>query len=151
MNSAAPVNTPRVTPLVLRVWAATRLACTAEALLLGSGLSLLTLAAAWHSGAGSGWTALSLALFAGVVFGISWRIEQRPQLHRVARGVDEGLRLGGALVTAFESEQTGADGPLVRLLSLRVRSRVELFRLCVRPYPTLCPTSPRPCWRRSCW
>ena len=139
MNSAAPVNTPRVTPLVLRVWTATRLACTAEALLLGSGLSLLTLAAAWHSGAGSGWTALGLALFAGVVFGISWRIEQRPQLHRVARGVDEGLRLGGALVTAFESEQTGADGPLVRLLSLRVRSRVRVVQALRAALPNSLP------------
>ena len=107
MSSASTANTPRVTPLVRRVWTATRLACTAEALLLGSGLSLLTLAAAWSSGAGSGWTALSLALLAGVVFGITWRIEQRPQLQGVAQGVDEGLRLGGALVTAFESEQAG--------------------------------------------
>ena len=95
MSSAAPVNTARVTPLVLRVWTATRLACTAEALLLGSGLSLLTLAAAWSSGAGSGWTALGLALMAGAVFGITWRIEQRPHLQGVAQDVDEGLRLGG--------------------------------------------------------
>ncbi len=139
MSSASTANTPRVTPLVRRVWTATRLACTAQALLLGAGLSLLTLAAAWSSGAGSDWTALGLALSAGVVFGASWRIEQRPQLHRVAQGVDEGMRLGGALVTAFESEQTGADGPLVRLLSLRVRSRVRVVQALRAALPSTLP------------
>ena len=135
----ASANTPRVTPLVRRVWHATRLACTAEALLLGAGLSLLTLAAAWSSGAGFGWTALGLALMAGTVFGTAWRIEQRPQLHGVARGVDEGLRLGGALVTAFESEQSGADGSLVRLLSLRVRSRVRVVAALRAALPNSLP------------
>ena len=139
MSSTSQANTPRVTPLVRRVWTATRLACTAEALLLGSGLSLLTLAAAWSSGAGSGWTALGLALMAGAVFGITWRIEQRPHLQGVAQDVDEGLRLGGALVTAFESEQTGADGPLLRLLSLRVRSRVRVVQALRAALPNSLP------------
>jgi hypothetical protein len=139
MSSAFEASTPRVTPLVRRVWTATRLACTAEALLLGSGLSLLTLAAAWSSGAGSGWTALGLALVAGVVFGITWRIEQSPQLEGVAQGVDEGLRLGGALVTAFESEQAGADSPLLRLLSLRVRSRVRVVQALRAALPNSLP------------
>ncbi|HIF40521.1 MAG TPA: hypothetical protein EYQ74_05425 [Planctomycetes bacterium] len=128
-----------MTPLVRRVWTATRLACTAEALLLGSGISLLTLAAAWGSGAGGGWTALGLALMAGVIFGISWRIEQRPHLQGVAQGVDEGLRLGGALVTAFESEQAGEDGPLLRLLSLRVRSRVRVVQALRAALPNSLP------------
>jgi hypothetical protein len=139
LSAVASADTPRVTPLVRRVWHATRLACTAEALLLGAGLALLTLAAAWSSGAGFGWTALGLALMAGTVFGTAWRIEQRPQLHGVACGVDEGLRLGGALVTAFESEQSGADGSLVRLLSLRVRSRVRVVAALRAALPNSLP------------
>ena len=121
----ASANTPRVTPLVRRVWHATRLACTAEALLLGAGLALLTLAAAWSSGAGFGWTALGLALMAGAVFGTAWRIEQRPQLHGVACGVDEGLRLGGALVTrAPQVQQRAKAGRHQALPVLRAVCRV---------------------------
>ncbi len=113
-------------PLVFRIWQTTCLARSGEAVLLGLGLGFLTLAASSTPGAGLGWVSLGLAVATGLAFGVSWYMDQKPQPRAVAQLIDRGLRMGGALTTAFEAEQRGEASEVLGLLALSVRARVKV-------------------------
>jgi len=102
------------------------LARTAEAVLLGAGVGLLTWAAAVSSGGAPGDPACwGTALASALLLCASWKIDLRPLPLRVARGIDRRLRLGGGFFTAWERERSGEGNDLSRLLSADLRHRLR--------------------------
>lgn len=112
-----------IRPLVRRAWRAARLARTAEAVLLGLGAGLLAAAGAVASGGAGGAATWGPAALAALPMGIAWLVEMRPRTGAIARRVDLRLRLGGALVAAWEVEE-GRAGGLGRLLGEQLRQRL---------------------------
>jgi len=101
-----------------------------EALLVGSGMGLVTLACAVLSGASLEASAPWLAaLLAALAMGAAWLIELKPGVGKVARLIDERSGLGGALVTAWEVEERGRGGGLGILLGRELRRRLTANRV----------------------
>ena len=138
-GSQEQVGGASVTPLVRRVLQSVSLARTAEALMLGSGLALLTLSAAIVSGSDLEASIVVLAGLTGALFGCSWFVEMRPELGDVVQTVDQNLRLDGSMVAALEAEQQVQQSPLARLLSHRLRERVRTTTAIKAALPTSVP------------
>lgn len=112
--------------LVRNAWHAVGMARTAEAVLVAAGVGLVTAAAAVAEGLPlRDPVTWCLAVAAGAATGVSWFVDLRPRAGVLARRIDRGLRLDGALVTAWELESRGVESPLARLLARGVRRRVR--------------------------
>lgn len=96
-----------------------------EALCFGAAAGWATATAAIVSGAAPGVELLALSGSLGVCTALTWVLGARTSEARLVRRLDDGLRFGGALVTAFEAERDARDGSVVRLLEERVRTRLR--------------------------
>ncbi|MEE8467129.1 MAG: hypothetical protein V3T22_01660 [Planctomycetota bacterium] len=126
--------------LVRKARRAVGLARTAEAVLLGAGVGLITWAAAVSSGGApvdpACWgTALAAALLSCA----SWKIDLRPRQARLARGIDRRLHLGGGFLTAWESERSGRGSDLSRLLCADLRGRLRSAQVVRAALPSSMP------------
>ncbi len=129
-----------VSPLVRRAWHAVGLARTAEAGMLGVGAGLAAAAGAIASGAPVGDAAIWIvALLAGVPMGLAWLVEMRPHQAALAQRIDDRLRQGGALVTAWEVESLDRRGSLGRLLGERLRRELRLPTVLAAATPNSIP------------
>lgn len=126
--------------LVHKARRAVGLARTAEAILLGVGVGLITWAAAVSSGGAPVDPACwGTALAAAVLLSASWKIDLRPQPARLARGIDRQLRLDGGFLTAWESERSGPGSDLARLLSADLRGRLRSAQVVRAALPSSMP------------
>jgi len=103
-----------------------RLARWGEAALLGAGGLGLTLAAGELSSGGvSRVETWLVAGFVGVLFSISWLVTTHKSTRETASALDRRLGFGGALLTAFESQESARAGELVDLLAAKVAARLS--------------------------
>ena len=103
-----------------------RLARWGGAVLLGAGGLGLTLAAGELSSGGVNrvetWV---VAAFVGVLVSASWLITTHKSTRETASALDRRLGFGGALLTAFESQENARAGELVDLLAAKVAARLS--------------------------
>lgn len=112
----------------------------AEAVMLGLCAGLLAAAAAVASEDTVGsMTVWAVALIAGLAMGAAWLIEMRPRPAEVAGRIDHGLRLGGALVAAWEVETHGRRGRLGLLLGKNLRGSLRVGTVLRAALPNSIP------------
>ena len=112
---------------VHRAWRAVRFAHGAEALLVGLGAALTTLAAAGFQGIHpTERDILIVATVTGAAVGLTWALSNRITLERVADRVDRRMRCEGALVASWE--HAARTEPMARLLAKHVLHRTPSRR-----------------------